>query len=51
MALSLQLHGDRISSEHPSIDAVSAEVHCDDLADDAGVHVGPVDLEGRARPR
>ena len=32
MALSLQLHGDRISSEHPSIDAVSAEVHCDDLA-------------------
>jgi hypothetical protein len=31
MALSLRLHGDRIASEHPSIDAVSAEVHCDDL--------------------
>ena len=32
MALSLHLRGNRISSEHPSIDAVSAEVRCDDIA-------------------
>ena len=29
---SLEAHGDRVAAEHPAIDAVTAEVHCDDLA-------------------
>lgn len=31
LAQALQEHGDLVATEHPSIDAVSAQVHCDDL--------------------
>src|SRR5688572_8798328 len=33
---SLQEHGDRVTAVLPSIDAVAAELHCDDLASLAG---------------
>ena len=32
MKQSLRSHGDSVTAEHPSIEAVSAEVHCKDLA-------------------
>jgi serine protease AprX len=32
LAVSLKAHGDRVAAEHPGIDAVAAEMHCDDMA-------------------
>jgi subtilisin family serine protease len=31
LARVLQEHGDKVGSEHPSIDAISADVHCEDI--------------------